>query len=354
MALAVASILVLPTVYSLFSGEHTMYDIGTSNCLKCHPDIKQELDSSSHHTYFSCENCHYLNSSSNQTHDAKSSQCLDCHALPLRIVTDLNNNTFMTPLARVFGENITNAESHNPFVSGAMTNPLMEGENEACVSCHSAFNTNMNISRPEFIEWDVINSSGTWTISNLVLGQMKIVNEVNNTTNLDGKLHNINLGMTDVNCISCHEDIKIAVMAGGHSNEQWGKNHSYTAYPDLNSYCRSCHEPITQDNIGISPYPANPFNLPIHSSMTISCMDCHGKSGNLFVDINGGLKTPPYNSNSMGNIENSISSKPAFIRGYFCMACKNTGNPVPNDSLHFKLYTEPQVIIYVNGTQQYP
>lgn len=354
VALIASVILIVPSVYSLFAGEHSFYVSGISKCLKCHPDIKEELDSSLHHRFFSCENCHLLSGDTSQQHSGEATRCLDCHAIPLRQVTDSNGNTFMTPLARVFGENIINAESHNPFVNGAVSSSLMEGENEACVSCHSAFNNDIHFTRPEFIEYDIINSSGTWTISNLVIGQSRTVNEKNLTGDFNGKLHKIRSGISDINCMSCHEDIKQAVLAGGHSNEQRSNNHSYSAYADINSYCKSCHKPLTQNNIGISPYPANPFNLPIHSSMTVSCMDCHGRSGNLFVDINGAIRTPPYNSNSMGGIENSITLQPAFIQGYFCMACKNTGNPVPNNSLHFKLYTEPQVTVYVNGTQQYP
>jgi len=354
VALIASVILIIPSVYSLFSGEHNFYASGISNCLKCHPDTRQELDSSLHHTYFSCENCHLLSGNSSQLHGSETTRCLDCHAFPLRQVTDLNNNVFITPLARVFGENITNAESHNPFVNGAVSNSLMDGENEACVSCHSAFNKDINFTRPEFIEWDTINSNGTWTISNLVIGQYRTVNEKNLTGSFNGKLHIIRSGISDVNCMSCHEDIKQAVIAGGHSNEQWKNSHRYTAYTDINSYCKSCHRPFTQNNIGVSPYPANPFNLPIHSSMTVSCMDCHLRSGNLFVDINGAIRTPPYDSGSMGGIENSITLQPAFIQGYLCIACKNTGNPDPNNLLHFKLYTEPQVTIYVNGTQQYP
>ncbi|HEY9247248.1 MAG TPA: hypothetical protein VIO11_10415, partial [Candidatus Methanoperedens sp.] len=89
-------------------------------------------------------------------------------------------------------------------------------------------------------------------------------------------------------------------------------------------------------------------------SKIISCMDCHGKSGSLFINMNGAMQTPVYDSSSMGGIETSIAGKPAFVQSYFCIACKNTGNPIPNNSLHFKMLTEPQVIIYINGTQRYP
>lgn len=352
VALVVASILVLPSVYSIFSGQHTMNDPGSINCLKCHPDIKQELGLSSHHTYFSCGNCHNLDPLSNQTHSAKRAECLDCHASPTRLVTDIDNNTYMTPLATVFGENVVNAESHNPFVTGAVLSSLKEGKNEACVACHSSLNNDIIFTRPEYIEYDVVNL-GDWVIQNLSIGPAK---KVNVSRDIDGRLHIIpNVG--DVSCVSCHQDIQQAVLNGGHSFEQERRKHDpdNSVYRNsINDYCRSCHKPLTRDNNDVSPFPANPFNLPIHGSMTIACMDCHGRSGDIFVDINGGMRSPPYNSINMGSIENSINSQPAQIRSYFCIACKNTGNPVPINSLHFKIYTEPQVIVYVNGTQQYP
>lgn len=512
VALLSAIVFVMPSIYSLFAGQHWFYDTGVSYCLKCHSDIKQELDSQFHHT-FTCENCHTVNTNSNATHgNVVLPRCLDCHSNPGRIVTDSNGNTFLTPLANVFGENVTNAESHNPFIAGANSSPLMKGENEACVSCHtrksvsiniryadtytlnsrrvndgtwqiwnysknaensanlniqssessgkhlflslnqlkcekchpnieedltnsshhisfscischqlystyhvssippclechgtepnmvtdvkkntyvasvaqvyaenptgadahipfvlsanssnlsagsniacsschSGLNNNIIFSRPEYIEWDVENSGGTWTVQNLALGETK---EVKVTKYLDGKSHNISM---ETGCISCHDDIKQAVSNGGHSNEQWGMKHNYTGYSDMNVYCRSCHDPFTKDNLNNSPYPAYPFNSINHGSIKISCMDCHGRPGSFSVNFNGIMKTPPYNSTSMGSIETSISLQPDFIQSYLCIACKNTGNPVPNTSLHFKLYTEPEVKVYVNGTQQYP
>ena len=122
----------------------------------------------------------------------------------------------------------------------------------------------------------------------------------------------------------------------------------------MNSYCKSCHKPQTKNEFGVSPYPADPFNSPFHSTMKITCLDCHGRYENLYTDINGGMKIPPYNSGDMGNIDISIREQNPFVQSYLCIACKNSGNPVPNTSLHFKLYTEPEVTVYVNETQQYP
>lgn len=511
LGLLSATIFVMPSVYSVFAGQHSFYDPGVSYCLKCHSDIKQELDSQFHHT-FTCENCHAINISSNTTHgNVVSPRCLDCHSNPLRIVTDSNGNTFLTPLAKVFGENSANVESHNPFVAGANSSPLMKGENEACVSCHTRKSVSINIlytdtyrfnsgrindgtwqiwnyskiaensitsnietnessgkhlflslnqlkcekchpdnrnelmnssqhtyfscnschqlyskshvssippclechgttpemvtdenentyvasvapvyaenptgadahipfvssansstlsagsniacvschsglnnkivfSRPEYIEWDVENSGGTWTIQNLAFGDTK---EIMVTKFQDGKSHNVSI---DTGCIACHQDIRQAVSNGGHSNEQWRMKHNYTEYSDMNLYCRSCHDPFSRDDLNNSPYPVYPFNSKNHGSIKISCMDCHGKQ-DLSVSFNGIMNSPPYNSTSMGNIESSISHQPDHIQSYLCIACKNTGNPIPNTSLHFKLYTEPEVTVYVNGTQQYP
>ena len=515
VALLVTSVFVIPAVYSIFAGQHWFYEKGTSVCLKCHPDIRNELDSSMHHISFTCENCHVFNMSENQTHgNVVVPRCLDCHGIPPQTVIDSNGNLYLSPIAKVFGENISNNESHNPFVESAKGSLLMKGENEACVSCHTAkslslrmnfadtyrfnserssgggwqlsnylkntevggevlvqssestgnhlfkdtaqikcekchsnmreelnssshhkffacsschqlfstfhssstppcldchgktpqivtdqngntimspiasvyagnpggadahiplvtsskttaisedsniacsschssFNNNISFTRPAFLEWDVVNSSGIWTIENLSFGPNK---EVIITKYLDGKIHNIS-DVSEVNCISCHEDIKQAVDAGGHSNEQWKQKHTFTGYSEINSYCRSCHKPLTQNNIGTSPFPQYPFNSPVHGAMTISCMDCHSRSGSLFVDIDGMMQTPSYNSSDMGSVEISIEKQPAYIRSYLCIACKNTGNPVPNNSLHFKLYTEPLVIINVNGNQKYP
>lgn len=515
IALLCTTVFVVPNVFSLFGGQHLFYDPGTSVCLKCHSDIRGELDSSTHHQYFTCENCHVVNMSTTETHDIVSNPgCLDCHGTLPRMVKDSMGNIFSSPTARVFGENISNKESHNSFVEGSINSLMMKGENEACVSCHtkkpisikflqadtyrliaergtdstwqlsnysknievsdtlsiqadesigihsvpltadlrcekchsntrdelsnsshhtyfscdpchkryseyhasstppcldchgttmtlvtdqmgntfstpealvysnnasgadahipfvlssfysnvstgsdpscsschSSFNNNVSFIRPEYIEWDVVDSAGTWMIQNLIFGPPK---ETIVTKYIDGKMHNISMPY-NINCQNCHDDIVQAVTLGGHSNEQWGlKKHNYASYADMSSYCRSCHMPITQDNSGISPYPAYPFNSAIHSAMVLSCLDCHSRSGNIFVTINAVMVTPPYNSGAMGSIETSIGQQPAFVQSYLCMACKNTGNTVPNSTLHFQMFTEPQINIYINGVLRY-
>ncbi len=329
------------------AGRHVFPSTSQLKCEKCHSNVRDQLVNSSHHTFFSCGSCHKLDP---EFHASSTPQCLDCHGTTPKMVTDLKGNTFVAPVAAVYAAGQGGADAHLPFVLGANTSNLAERSNIACSSCHSSFNNNIVLTRPDFIEWDVVNSSGTWTIQNLNFGPGK---EISIQKYLDGKSHNISM-VTNTGCISCHDDIRQAVTAGGHSNEQWKNKHASTNYNDMDSYCISCHRPSTQNSAGISPYPAYPFNSPVHGAMKITCMDCHGKSGILYANIDGLMQTPTYNSSGMGNIEASITQQPDFVQTYLCISCKNTGNPVPNTSLHFKINTEPQVIIYINGTQRYP
>lgn len=318
-------------------GVHSFVSIPELRCEKCHYNIRSHLNNSLNHTYFSCDSCHKVNS----YHASNIPPCLYCHGSNKEVV-DMNNNTYITPVASVYAENMSGADSHIPFVSSA-NNSI--SSNIACISCHSSFNANITFTRPLYIEWDVIKNN-KWVITNLTFGAL---NNTTITRFLDGKTHNI----SGTSCTSCHEDIVQAVINGGHSNEQWKHNHNYTDYSDMRDYCESCHKPITKNKSNVSPYPAYPFNSSIHSAMSLSCIDCHEKK-DIYINMNG-WKSPPHKFHP-GSIEDSIAQQPVFVRSYLCIACKNTGNPKPksNEPLHFKLYTEPNVTIYLNGIKQYP
>ncbi len=306
-------------------GQHSFSSLDELECEKCHSNERDQLDNSIFHKNFLCKTCHQLNP---EYHASNIPLCDNCHSNVL------------------FGGNGGNggsgAEAHNPLVSGAENSNL--GKNAACLSCHSSFNKEITFTRPSSIEWDVnynnpSSDEDIWTISNIAFGSIKEI-EINITQ--DGRMHNISID----NCDYCHKDIKNAAISGGHSNEQWKRRHDYASYTDKNLYCKSCHKPIVNSN-------EYPFNLNIHGAMKISCIDCHSKS--IKVDINGGMKTPPYDSKKMGEIEISIGKQPLFVQSYLCIACKNTDNPNPKDGqLHFKIYTEPEVAIYLNNTQRYP
>ena len=285
--------------YSQSSGQHNFPSSDSLKCEKCHQDMRDQLDSSSH-ADLSCSDCH---SNSTGMHASRTSLCADCHFYIERYNGDRQNK-----------------DAHIPFVFNSG-----KEKNMACSSCHSTFNNNIEYIRPQYIEWDVEDNSSwgvsnvavtAWVIANVAVGPDKTVT-VNKS--LDGKLHNVN---RDVDCVLCHQDIKDAVIRGGHSNERWKQKHNYGGSDVTSEYCKSCHL----------------LNSESHSAIKISCVDCHNTSEN------------------MGDIERSIEKQKLSIQSYLCISCKNTGNPVPsmNTSLHFKMYTEPEVTIYINGERRYP
>lgn len=301
--------------YDQSSGQHYFPSLDSLKCEKCHQDMRDQLSSSSH-TNLLCTDCH----GNTGVHASRMSLCTDCH--------------------KYTGDD----DAHIPFIFDSG-----KEKNMACSSCHSSFNNNIEFKRPQYIEWDVVSNVAvvsniaveTWIVANIAIGADKSV-FVNKS--LDGKLHNVNGNLNgngdrngnggknvNVNCILCHQDIRDAVIAGGHSNERWRQKHSYSGEV-TSEYCKSCH---MSDSVDLSR----------HSAIKISCVDCHGKSKDM------GNK-----EEHMGNIEESIKKQKLYLQSYLCMSCKNTGNPVPdaNTSLHFKYFTEPEVTIYVNGEQRYP
>lgn len=323
-------------------------------CEKCHSNIRAELNISKHHTNFGCFSCHQLYSN---FHAASIPPCIRCHGSSPETVTDLNGNSFTAPTAPLYSGTISGPEPHIPFVLGANSSSISTDKNAACASCHSSFKNNITFTRPSYVEWDVVSSGDNWLIRNLVIGPIK---EVNIFKNLDGKVHNIS-NVEDVNCVACHQDIRQAVLSGGHTVQRWAKDrqsHNPNNYANINDYCKACHRPSTRrQDSGTSPFPAPPFNSLVHNAVTIACFDCHNKTGQIEVYLNGGWNYPPFRADKMGNIQNSISQQPAYIRSYMCVACKivsGEDNKPPEPNVHFKVITEPEIIVYVNGQQRYP
>jgi len=321
-----------------YLGEHITIPPANISCEKCHKDIRGQLNNSMHHFAFYCRSCHLP-----EQHSTSQATCLYCHGTTPRIVTGRDGNSYFSSPAI----GLDSPEAHQPMLATANTTNTSRDNSEACSACHSSYNLNITYTRPSYVEWDVVDTGGTWTIQNLTYTPQKNV-----TVNLQRgeELHNWNVTIY-IACEGCHQDINQAVSGGGHSNEQWMNRHSYAFYPTRTFYCKSCHLPQTKNLQGQTPYPDQPFNLQVHAALPLSCLDCHNKT-DLLVNINGGWKTPPYNSTAMGGIEASISQQPKFVQAYLCLACKNTGNPTP--PVHFQVYTEPDTRIFVNGTQQYP
>ncbi len=190
MAIAVVAIgtFALPSTVSLFSGQHTWYDISTGEklpCIKCHADIYEEYLKTGAHAKLggglnssdnanitkpndACYACHrvvytnrgniaYANGSGpasipgREAHAASTVACMACHefnasytAPPAGGFSDpyVNISDNKDPVTG-FKFNYTNTTllgghaAHQGFVVGAINDTRMEDANEACIACHT-------------------------------------------------------------------------------------------------------------------------------------------------------------------------------------------------------------------------
>ncbi len=264
---------------SFINSDHQFYESRQERCMKCHGDIKIQQSASLAHSSFSCTNCH---PGSKTDHIEKKPECGYCHETP-----QLNDEF----------------EAHTGFA--AM-------RSKGCVSCHTDYNVIINYSRPEYIEYDIINESGNWVISNFAtIGKLNLSYDAMR----EGENHNLK----NVSCKDCHEDIFNAVSAGGHAvviykNGTQVKYHSTNGFSGLEAWCRSCHN-----------RSYNVSGTQQHSARRTNCEDCH--------------KT--YNLTHPGNLYITIDKVPHLYRSLVCIACKSVGWRVPNGTLKFKVRQEP-------------
>lgn len=169
MAIVFIGIVALPYSVSLFTGQHTWYELSGgygSKCVKCHADIYGELEASANHSSLDgsaignvsgeeCYVCHRANESityakastdtpGQQAHAASTIGCGYCHLN--KTVADV----YDAPLAGGFGlvsglddDTETNA-SHISFVLGSKDASILEKESESCVACHTSIKVKIN------------------------------------------------------------------------------------------------------------------------------------------------------------------------------------------------------------------
>ncbi len=159
LGLAVVIVMIMPQAVAKFTGQHQFVNGSSVNCGKCHPDIVSEYNSDINQPHRSinlaCIDCHigttdpflgrvkwsevYTLTGEEyykgiQFHGAALVECLWCHT----------NNTYITAGADINAEfNSSKIEAHRPLyyrtknASGVDTSDLLQGANEACVSCHT-------------------------------------------------------------------------------------------------------------------------------------------------------------------------------------------------------------------------
>jgi hypothetical protein len=180
----------LPSSVSLFTGQHTWYNISNKElpCIKCHADIYDEYMMTGAHGTLSggsyndpgdnpngaCYACHRVvyswrenttggnityasgagtgSTPGKEAHAATTVACMACHEFG-NVYGGPAAGGFEDPYARlgiandpVSGMNFTYNDSTHPgghaahqgFIEGSINNTKMEDANEACIACHTA------------------------------------------------------------------------------------------------------------------------------------------------------------------------------------------------------------------------
>ena len=209
LAIAVVTIgtFALPNTVSLFSGQHTWYDLGESvggtsgvnnvPCEKCHADVAEEMTSGANgvHGSFTCAMCHrapftgytyarghYEHGGTKpprpgqEVHAASTVECMDCHdGAGDKGTNHWSDREYVgrcgvchTPgwwydatkisaggfgLTSVPGDTGSNA-AHKTFVLNAINNTDMEGANEACIACHTHIAVKINWTHAYSLEFN--------------------------------------------------------------------------------------------------------------------------------------------------------------------------------------------------------
>ncbi len=213
VAIAVVAIglFALPSSISLFSGQHTWYNLSEGSndvpCEKCHAEIGDEMQSDDNgaHEDLTCAMCHRtlltnytygsgFGSGSTpgiEAHAAAVVQCMDCHDYNkgkpgyYPHMTDPEYSGYecfgsespchktapVTFGAGGFGltgyaDDTGEKAAHKKFVLDAENETLMEGANEACIACHTRISVNITWTKKEHLDFTASeDSEGVWTIS---------------------------------------------------------------------------------------------------------------------------------------------------------------------------------------------
>ena len=172
LGLVAVIFLVMPSAMAKFTGQHQFINGSSVDCERCHTTISNELHAGNAHNWSKttigtspCRVCHipnnqrsteaYYNPYGGATasyHAAAMVECLYCHGVRNGTTTD--NGGRLIPAANVTAEfEGGNVEAHKPLyyraknASGVDTTDMLQGANEACISCHT-YGANVTIIEP--------------------------------------------------------------------------------------------------------------------------------------------------------------------------------------------------------------
>lgn len=192
IAVILVGLFALPNALSLFSGQHSFDKAGNGTiCVKCHSDVKAELDASAYHTFTSggtpeqrCKVCHTAGTYAsnliplgNGTNGSSS----PVYQVGLNITT--GNYTYANGTNRTglglhaavtvecvnchYAVNFTD-DAHKPFSDNSSSLTWLKGANEACYGCHTMVNVQMTWIRKGGYNYtyDFYNTTGSFTFNN--------------------------------------------------------------------------------------------------------------------------------------------------------------------------------------------
>ncbi|ADC64846.1 hypothetical protein Ferp_0675 [Ferroglobus placidus DSM 10642] len=366
---AVALIYSTPSVSVLY-GSHKLYNLtGAGNdvdCVSCHPQAADELSQSAYHKTLTCEDCHrnpYMKSvafdngsvvtKGSYAHAAYKPRCLDCHSQTS--ITKADGTVVSVRKADAFGDPGYGSDysAHKKFVEGSLNYNIFEGENEACISCHTDYKIRFEFIRPLYVEYTIQkDANGNWYVDS-----SSITYGADNTTLIlkpgSGKKH-LFIPLNQIKCENCHSDIWATVQTGyNHITTGW-KNppiHDYTrvgtSYSNVTEYCQlSCHNPI------VSGSPPAALSETVHAARRLSCYDCHNTAGNngvftVYSKPGNIYRNPPWSDRAMGNFDDYAINAPLFIQGNTCVDCKEVRQSTGTwytPPVTFKSYFEPTTV----------
>ncbi len=158
LALVGVSLWYIPGTISLFSGQHSFYNIDPEGnqipCKKCHGDIALDLHTGFIHSNFTCADCHriqknvqyasgdgaYNTTPGTLAHAASSVLCAECHS-------EFISNTPDT--------------IHAAFIRYG----IEQNTNVNCIACHTAVAVSINWTRPAAMSIDTISDGHNITIT---------------------------------------------------------------------------------------------------------------------------------------------------------------------------------------------
>jgi len=158
VAVLAIGLFVMPSVLSLFAGQHTFVDYEATNCVKCHKAEGEELAASTYHHNIggtlpsvwgntandACKACHDKANTipGEEGHAAVTLPCVYCHPT---VVGELNKTY----------------EAHTEFAEAAINGTLHEGANEACIACHTHTGVNITWIRATHLAftWDNVDDT---------------------------------------------------------------------------------------------------------------------------------------------------------------------------------------------------